>query len=102
MDVCDASKHNPQKLPSILAKNHDFEQIVKLRLIYGTNVSKNRKNTTNVVCVFFSPREKKTEKCASGEVGRRSYVSAQKKKTIPLCIAMSFDQQIAVQCRAFT
>lgn len=59
MDVCDASKHNPQKLPSILAKMHDFEHIVKLRLIYGTNVSKNRKNTTNVVCVFFFAEEKK-------------------------------------------
>ena len=89
MDVCDASKHNPQKLPSILAKNHDFEHIVKLRLIYGTNVSKNRKNTTNVICVFFfSPREKKTEKCASGEVGRSSYVSAKKNKTIPLWLGL--------------
>ena len=44
--------------------------------------AKNSKNTKNVVS-FFLPREKKTEKCASGEVGRRSYVPAQKKKLYP-------------------
>ena len=62
MDVCDASHHKPQKLPSIFAKNHDFEHIIKLRLIYGTNVSKNPKNTTNVVCVFFFAEGKKKQK----------------------------------------
>ena len=83
MVLCDASTHNPQKFTSILAKNHDFEHNIKLRLIYGTNVGKKRKNKKNVVCFFFfSPREKKTEKCASGEVGRSSYVSAEKKKKL--------------------
>ena len=85
MVLCDGSSHNPQKCTSIFAKNHYFEHIIKLRLIYGTNVGKIHKNTKNVVCVFFLPREKKTGKCASGEVGRSSYVSA-KKKTIPLCL----------------
>ena len=58
MVLCDVSNNNPQKFISILAKNHDFEHNIKLRLIYGTNVGKKRKNTKNVVC-FFSPREKK-------------------------------------------
>ena len=84
MVLCDGSSHNPQKCTSIFAKNHYFKHIIKLRLIYETNTGKKRKNTKHVVCVFFFAKEKKTVKCASGEVGRSSYVSA-KKKTIPLC-----------------
>ena len=38
--------------------------------------------TQKMWSVFF-PEGKKTEKCASGEVGRRSYVITRKKKLYP-------------------
>ena len=66
-------------LPKIIISN-----IIKLRLIYETNTGKKRKNTKHVVCVFFFRQGKKTVKCASGEVGRSSYVSAQKKNYTPM------------------
>ena len=61
MVLCDGSPHNPQKCTSIFAKNHYFEHIIKLCLIYGTNVGKIHKNTKNVVCVFFFCRGKKKQ-----------------------------------------
>ena len=84
MVLCDPSNQNPQNITSILVKNHDFEYIIKLRLIYETNVDKIAKKNKKCGPFFFSPREKKTEKCASGEVGRTSYVSAKKNNYTPL------------------
>ena len=49
--------------------------------------------TQNMWSVFFFRQEKKTVKCASGEVGRSSYVSAQKKKNytpMPKCSVRKF------------
>ena len=54
-----------------------------LNIVYGTYMGKNSKNIKNVVSFFFR-RRKNTEKCDSGEVGRRSYVPAKKKNYPPL------------------
>ena len=50
----------------------------------GPNVAKTQKIWSVFFVYLFFPRKKKTEKCASEEVGRRSYVITNKKKTIPL------------------
>ena len=64
-DILDISNQNPQNITSVLAKNHDFEYIIKLRLIYGTNVDTIAEKTKNVVRFFFCRGKKKPEKFAS-------------------------------------
>ena len=59
MVLCDPSNQNPQNISSILAKNHDFEYIIKLRLMYETNVDTIVKETKNVVRFFFFAEGKK-------------------------------------------
>ena len=83
MVLCDGSSHNPKNelvyLPKIIISN-----ILSNYALFMEQMWAKSTKTQKMWSVFFFCRgKKKTGKCASGEVGRSSYVSA-KKKTIPL------------------
>ena len=66
-------------LPKIIISNILSNYALFMKQIRAKNVK-----TQNMWSVsFFFRQGKKTVKCASGEVGRSSYVSAKKKKLYP-------------------